>query len=297
MEEESGLYNPIKAVFKSGQSGRREEILEPPQTSAKLQLGVAGGKRAERSGGLMSQIIGDGLTQRILNLNSQDAAQPEEERVIGEFMPWISEQFSWPFFSLGGPLELVTCGDLRVFHRSRQVPLAAGNRGRDGRSLQLHAHHLYIFDHCIVKPNGEVSIFSHDQQGSAKPPPSLEASGPVTLQGYAGSIGMECAGGSHIGQKVGSHPNQRHPEEEVPAPTGVFRPLVAAPRCLNANASGGSGSSGGQCAYHGEGDFDRRCIDGEMSQVGLELFFSDGLNCLLIFHKTQRDDVFDTVRT
>lgn len=49
--------------------------------------------------------------------------------------------------------------------------------------LVVCRHHLYIFDHCIVKPNGEVSIFSHDQQGSAKPPPSLEASGPVTLQG------------------------------------------------------------------------------------------------------------------
>ena len=56
---------------------------------AKLQLGALGGKRPDRQGRFISQIIGDGLTQRILNFNSQDTAQAEEEHTIGGFQKLI----------------------------------------------------------------------------------------------------------------------------------------------------------------------------------------------------------------
>ena len=49
--------------------------------------------------------------------------------------------------------------------------------------LVVSRNHLYIFDHCLVNANGEVSIFSHEQNLTEKPAPTPEAGTTITLQG------------------------------------------------------------------------------------------------------------------
>ena len=235
----SGLHTPIRSAFRApapqsstAAAGRWQpshDMLEPPATCARLRSEVEG-LASRRTTGLVSQLMSQDLTQRIRGLYSGDsgpAADGEGGIIDEDKLLWLLEP--------GDRLQA-------VFNCAR---LSSGDTVAG--VCVICSRHVYVFDHCLVMPSGDVAMF-YEQTSTVSPcnsaNPHIAASG--ELRGMCG--------------------------DDVAEPQAVRRYALASIR-----------------------DIQRRNY--LLRPVGLEMFTSDGLNCLLIFHKSEREVAFERLWT
>jgi hypothetical protein len=234
----SGLHTPIRSAFRApapqssaSTAGRWQpshDMLEPPATCARLRSELEG-MATRRTTGLVSQLMSQDLTQRIRGLYSADqgpAADGEGGIIDEDKLLWLLEP--------GDRLQA-------VFNCAR---LSSGDTVAG--VCVVCSRHVYVFDHCLVMPSGDVDMFYENHSSSA--PPALVSAQRIANHSDLGSISSD----------------------DVAEPQAVRRYALASIR-----------------------DIQRRNY--LLRPVGLEMFTSDGLNCLLIFHKSEREAAFERI--
>ncbi|KAJ1494501.1 BEACH domain-containing protein, partial [Baffinella frigidus] len=246
--EATGKWAPIRSSFVRSKLDKRggwevkEDMLEPePMTAVLPATRGAGGKGEAAKGGMSSQLAStlqlantDDLW-RMLGVGNDDEGNAACEVRVDKFQ-WALE--------LGDPIVAIyNCARLSCGTPVPGVLLVCGRN-------------LYLFDHCLVEPSGEVSIQGRPG-GPADP-------------GEGGR-----AGGGAVGEDTSVRRWAYWSIRDIQRRRYLLRPV----------GMGLFATDGSNCLL----------ILYLLRPVGMELFATDGSDCLLIFHKSERQAVFDHI--